>query len=81
MVTNHGENLMSLRQINTEWKYVKTYATEAALMKKIEQEKDLYPEHADRFLVVRTPEGRWTAIVQLDMSKGGYLGRYDFLKV
>jgi hypothetical protein len=30
---------------------------------------------------VRTPEGRWTAVVQLDMSKGGYLGRYPFVKV
>ena len=72
---------MSLRQINTEWKHIKTYATEAALMKKIEQEQNLYPEHSDRFVVVRTPEGRWTAIVQLDMSKGGYIGRYPFLKI
>lgn len=72
---------MTLRQINTEWKYVKTYATEKALMAKIEAEKNLYPEHNDRFIVVRTPEGRWTAIVQLDMSQGGYLGRYDFLKM
>lgn len=72
---------MSLRQINTEWKYVKTYATEAALMKKIEAERNTYPEHDDRFIVVRTPEGRWTAIVQLDMSKGGYIARYDFLKL
>ena len=72
---------MALRKINTEWKYVKTYATEAALMKKIEADKGMYPEHDDRFLVVRTPEGRWTAVVSLDTSRGGYLGRYDFLKV
>lgn len=72
---------MALRQINTEWKHLKTYATEAALMKRIEQDKEMYPEYDDRFLVVRTPEGRWTAIVQLDMSKGGYMGRYDFLKM
>lgn len=72
---------MALRQINTEWKHVKSYATEAALMKKIEAERTLYPEYDDRFLVVRTPEGRWTAIVKLDMSKGGYMGRYDFLKM
>lgn len=72
---------MSLKQINMDWKYAKTYATEAALMKKIEAETALYPEHNDRFVVVRTPEGRWTAIVQLDMSKGGYIGRYDFLKI
>lgn len=72
---------MSLHQINTEWKYVKTYATEKALMKRIEEDKNLYPEHNDRFIVMRTPEGRWTAIVALDTSKGGYLGRYDFLKI
>lgn len=72
---------MSLKQNNVEWKYIKSYATEAALMKKIEAEKETYPEHNDRFIVVRTPEGRWTAIVQLDLSKGGYIGRYDFLKV
>lgn len=72
---------MSLHQINTEWKYTKSYATEEALMKKIEQCKNDYPEHHDRFLVVRTPEGRWTAIVVLDKSSGGYIGRYDFMKV
>jgi hypothetical protein len=72
---------MALNQINTKWKYTKTYATEAALMKKIEAEAATYPEHNDRFVVVRTPEGRWTAIVQLDMSKGGYIARYDFLKI
>lgn len=72
---------MSLRHVPVEWKNIKTYATEAALMKKIEQDKNLYPEHDDRFMIVRTPEGRWTAIVQLDMSKGGYVGRYEFVKV
>lgn len=72
---------MALHQINVEWKHIKTYATEAALMRRIEQDRDLYPECRDRFLVVRTPEGRWTAIVKLDMSQGGYVGRYEFLKV
>lgn len=72
---------MALRQVTTEWKHCKTYATEAALMRKIEQEKESYPEHDDRFMVVRTPEGRWTAIVILDKTKGGYFGRYDFMKV
>lgn len=43
-----------LRQLPTNWKFVKTYATEAALMKRIEQDKGLYPEHDDRFMVVRT---------------------------
>ena len=72
---------MSLKQHTVEWKHISTYATEANLMKRIEEEKALYPDHNDRFIVVRTPEGRWTAIVKLDMSKGGYIGRYSFLKV
>lgn len=72
---------MTLHCRNIEWKHVKSYATEAALMKRIAQDKDLYPEYDDMFFVVRTPEGRWTAIVKLDMSKGGYIGRYEFLKV
>lgn len=72
---------MALRQITPDWKYTKTYATEAALMKRIEQDKALYPEYDDRFIVVRTPEGRWTAVVILDKTTGGYLGRYEFMKV
>lgn len=72
---------MALRMINIDWKYTKTYATEKALMKRIAEDKELYPEHDDRFVVVRTPEGRWTAVVQLDLSKGGYIGRYEFLKI
>jgi hypothetical protein len=67
--------------MNISWKYANTYATEANLMKAIAGYAATYPEHDDRFLVVRTPEGRWTAVVQLDMSKGGYLGRYPFVKV
>lgn len=62
-------------------RHIKSYATEAALMKRIEQDKDLYPEYDDRFIIVRTPKGRWTAIVRLDLSKGGYVGRYEFLKI
>ena len=72
---------MALKAKSIEWKHVATFATEANLMKRIQQDKDMYPEYNDRFFVVRTPEGRWTAIVQLDMSQGGYIGRYDFLKV
>ena len=72
---------MALRQINTEWKHVKSYATEAALMKRINEDKDLYPDYDDRFIVMRTPEGRWTAVVKLDMSKGGYLFRYPFMSM
>lgn len=71
---------MALTALNIDWKFVKSYATEKALMKRIEQDAALYPEYNDRFIVVRTPEGRWTAIVKLDNSKGGYAGRYDFLK-
>lgn len=69
-----------LTQMSVEWKYVKTYATEKALLKRIDEDKNLYPEHHDRFIIMRTPEGRWTAIVQLDMTKGGYVGRYEFIK-
>jgi hypothetical protein len=72
---------MALRKINVEWKHIVSYATEANLLKRIEQDKALYPEHDDRFLIVRTPEGRWTAVVSLDMTKGGYVGRYAFLKI
>lgn len=72
---------MALRTLTIEWNHIKSYATEGMLMKKLEAEAALYPEHNDRCVVVRTPEGRWTAIVSLDMSKGGYIGRYDFLKI
>ena len=74
---------MALRQINVDLDsaQIKSYATEATLLKKIEEFASHYPEHNDRFVVVRTPKGRWTAIVQLDMSKGGYVGRYPFLKI
>lgn len=72
---------MSLRQHTVEWKHLSTFATEKNLMRRIEEEKACFPEHDDRFIVVRTPEGRWTAIVQLDTSKGGYIGRYSFLKM
>jgi hypothetical protein len=37
----------------------------------------MYPDHNDRFMVVCTPKSRWTAIVQLDKSTGGYAFRYD----
>lgn len=70
-----------LRELNIDWKHIKSYATEKALRKRIDADKSLYPEHDDRFLVVQTPEGRWTAIVRLDLSKGGYVGRYEFLKI
>lgn len=72
---------MTLRDINVEWKHVKSYATEQRLLKRIEEDRDMYPEHDDRFMIVRTPEGRWTAIVLLDKTTGGYVGRYEgFMK-
>ena len=72
---------MALYQWELDWKHVKSYATEERLMKRIEQDKRLYPEYLDKFIVVRTPAGRWTAVVILDRSKGGYIGRYEFVKV
>jgi hypothetical protein len=74
---------MSLRQINIDLdsKHVLSYATEANLMKRINEDKALYAEHDDRFIVVRTPKGRWTALVRLDMRTGGYVGRYGFVKI
>ena len=70
-----------LHNMNVDWKHIKSYATEANLNKAVDELKGTYPEHNDRFLVVRTPEGRWTAIVVIDKSTGGYVGRYPFLKV
>lgn len=74
---------MALNQITVDLDspYIKSYATEANLMKRIAEDKDMYPEYDDRFLVVHTPKGRWTAVVILDKSQGGYVGRYEFLKV
>lgn len=73
---------MTLRNTDVSWKHIKSYATEENLMKHIGEIKDTHQDNNDRFFVVRTPEGRWTAIVQIDKNTGGYLGRYDgFLKV
>lgn len=72
---------MALWERTVEWKHVKSYATEKALRKRIEEDTAMYPDYDDRFIVMLTPEGRWTAIVQLDMSQGGYMGRYAFLSV
>lgn len=74
---------MALINGGINWKYIKSYATEAALMKKIAAvEAEGYTDVTDRYFVVKTPEGRWTAIFQLDRNKGGYIGRYEgFLKV
>ena len=73
---------MTLRTLNVDWKFIKSYKTEQNLDKRLAEIRDLYPDHDDRVFKVCTPEGRWTAIVILDKSTGGYVGRYeDFLKV
>ena len=72
---------MALREITVDWKYIKSYASRAALQKKLDDVRNHYPEHDDRYIVVQNPDGRWTAIVVLDKSTGGFIGRYDFLKV
>lgn len=70
-----------LIEAKIDWSGIKSYATEANLRKRLEQDKDMYPDNHDRYIVMRTPEGRWTAIVLLDRESGGYVGRYEFLKV
>lgn len=67
------------RLMTTEWKHLKSFANEKNLMKFIDENKD--NGYDDRLFVVRTPEGRWTAIVKLDTSKGGYLARWPFLSM
>ena len=62
--------------------YIKSYATEANLRKRLAQDADMYPEYNDRVMVIRTPAGRWTALVMLDRTSGGYAGRYEgFMKI
>lgn len=76
---------MALREIDNaplDGRYIKSYATEAALRKRLAQDADMYPENADRVIVIRTPAGRWTALVRLDRQTGGYIGRYEgFMKI
>lgn len=75
---------MALREIDNEVldsKHVKSYATEKNLRKRLDEGKDMHPGYDDKFIVVRTPSGRWTALVVLDKGQGGYVGRYEgFLK-
>ena len=48
-------------QINIEWKYIRSYGSEANLMRELS--KRGYDEAGmPRYIVTRTPEGRWTAI-------------------
>lgn len=76
---------MALREIDNsalDSSYVKSYATEANLRKRLAEDADMYPEHNDRVMVVRTPAGRWTALIILDRATGGYVGRYEgFMKI
>ena len=74
---------MSLMQINLDLDspHVKSYKTRANLLAAIDKLPDYGREYNDRFIVVCTPKGRWTAIVILDKSVGGYVGRYPFIKV
>jgi hypothetical protein len=63
-------------------RHIRSYATEANLRRRLSEDAELYPEHNDRVIAVRTPAGRWTAIVVLDRTTGGYVGRYEgFMKV
>lgn len=76
---------MALRELDNtalDGNYVKSYATEANLRKRLAEDADMYPEYNDRVIVVRTPAGRWTALVMLDKTQGGYIGRYEgFMKI
>jgi hypothetical protein len=76
---------MALRELDNtalDGNYIKSYATEANLRKRLAQDADMYPDYRDRVIVVRTPAGRWTALVMLDRSQGGYAGRYEgFMKI
>lgn len=67
---------MALTQVSIDLdsRHIKTYATEQALQKALSKFQS--QEGNDRFFVVRTPSGRWTALIQLDKSVGGYVGRY-----
>jgi hypothetical protein len=79
------EKEMALREINNaalDGLHIKSYATEKNLRKRLAEDMDMYPDYNDRLIVVRTPAGRWTALVMLDKSQGGYAGRYEgFMKV
>jgi hypothetical protein len=70
-----------LRELDISWDHIKSYASEARLDRRLNEDKDMYPDNNDRYIKCRTPEGRWTAIVLLDRTTGGYAGRYEFLKV
>jgi hypothetical protein len=78
----HNMALHELDNTALDGNYAKSYATEANLRKRLTEDADMYPEYHDRVIVVRTPAGRWTALVMLDRSQGGYIGRYEgFMKV
>ena len=70
-------------QIAVEWKYTRTYGSEANLMKELK--KRGYDEVGmPRYVVTRTPEGRWTAIFLVTewlRKNGGMSPIQDFLVV
>ena len=76
---------MALREIKNDaldGNYIKSYKTEANLRKRLAQDADMYPGYDDRMIIVRTPKGRWTALIRLDNAEGGYTGRYEgFMKI
>ena len=70
-------------QIAVEWKYVRTYGTEANLMKELKKRGYDDPD-MPRYIVTRTPEGRWTAIFLVTewlRKNGGMSPIQDFLVI
>lgn len=63
-----------MRQIITI-ENAKGYATEANLMKKVNQ---IFPRYEtnDRCIICRKPDGKWTALFELDKRAGGFIGHY-----
>lgn len=62
----------------------KGYASEANLMKALDQRGLADWELARSIIVARKPDGKWTAIFCLDYSKGGYIAfasQYGFMTV
>ena len=55
----------------------KSYATKERVIKRVNELLEANSEYADRAFICRNDEGRWTAVISLDMSKGGYLCRYS----
>lgn len=66
------------RKIDIAWKSVKTYKAEATCIAAVEK----VCINLDRYFTVQNPaDGRWTAVVVIDKSVGGYMGRPGFMIV